>query len=312
MALQVNKMFPKIPVFFVDYIIINNERNSDMKIIHMEISPNEPELDILVNSIPENIVLTLSGSKAEFLVSIPYLNWSHLFSTSNHTRVYWEEKLKQIPSDKMRRKIASELMEIDFCSLLNKTSEPIDYSVKDLNKKLSEAQYFFEQMKILIEQGNEEYLNYNLSAFTTAARSILQYARESANQKRKLGVYNNHVGGNEVLRFFKDKRDFNIHTKPVTHDKLATTDLYSSLIVRTKESIKIELIKNEEVIEGNMYNPINCDDMHFKENNLESPITTINYVFNDWEGTENMLELIELYLSILEKFIRDLMKKEII
>jgi len=80
--------------------------------------------------------------------------------------------------------------------------------------KIKEAEYFFAQMKD--EQENREYFVFNLSAFLSAARSVLQYARKEA--KAKEGGqqwHDNWISASPILMFFKCKRNINIHDEPV-------------------------------------------------------------------------------------------------
>jgi hypothetical protein len=73
-----------------------------------------------------------------------------------------------------------------------------------------------------------EAFQYELSAFLSAARSVLQYALEEAKQKPNgQRWYEAQVSGNAVLKFFKDKRDLNIHAesvRPSRHIAVAITE----------------------------------------------------------------------------------------
>ena len=77
-------------------------------------------------------------------------------------------------------------------------------------KKLNEAKYFLKRM---IEETNQiDHFIFNLSAFLSSSRSILQYALEEL--KTKQGGqkwYNQYMTNEAMFRFFKDKRDINIH-----------------------------------------------------------------------------------------------------
>ena len=79
--------------------------------------------------------------------------------------------------------------------------------------KIQEAKYFFSQM--IKEKENRENFKFNLSAFLSSSRSVLQYALKEAKTK-KCGQkwYSDQVSRNRVVGFLKDKRDINIHTKP--------------------------------------------------------------------------------------------------
>lgn len=81
-------------------------------------------------------------------------------------------------------------------------------------RKLVEARFFLGKMRQARALPDE--FEHYLSAFLSAARSVLQYALEEA--KTKPGGqawYDGQVSGDSSLRFFKDKRDVNIHVRPL-------------------------------------------------------------------------------------------------
>ncbi|MBU1180527.1 hypothetical protein KJ885_06295 [Patescibacteria group bacterium] len=72
----------------------------------------------------------------------------------------------------------------------------------DEKKKLGEAKYFFKLMSR--NKKNKEKFLYNVSAFLTAARSILQYSLEEAKNKSNGQFwYDNYISRNIILQFFK-------------------------------------------------------------------------------------------------------------
>ena len=67
------------------------------------------------------------------------------------------------------------------------------------------------------EQRNRDNFTHNLSAFLASSRSVLQYTlleAEKTNGGQKW--YESYMLTSSILKFFKDKRDINIHTKPVS------------------------------------------------------------------------------------------------
>ena len=81
--------------------------------------------------------------------------------------------------------------------------------------KLEEARYFLQRMRD--EHETPRHFRFELSAFLGAARSVLQYALEEA--KGKAGGkrwYDQMVAQEPILTYFKDKRDANIHSAPVS------------------------------------------------------------------------------------------------
>ena len=74
-------------------------------------------------------------------------------------------------------------------------------------QKLEEARFFFEKM---IRNQNDPDLTYYLSAFLSAARSGLQILHKRCMKQRKKSWYDDQVK-DETIKFFKCKRNFNIH-----------------------------------------------------------------------------------------------------
>lgn len=163
-------------------------------------------------------------------------------------------------------------------------------------EKLKEAEYFAQRMGASIN--DPVALQYELSAFLASARSVLQYALEESKQK-PIGQrwYEAQVSGNAVLKFFKDKRDLNIHTEPVRPARhISVSDAAHATI---SESIRIE-IKREDgtkvILEPKEEAP--------KLNPIESSTEVkIRYIFTDWAGPEVAIQLSQQYLMALKTFV---------
>ena len=78
---------------------------------------------------------------------------------------------------------------------------------------------------------------YYLSAFLSAARSVLQYSFTEANKQHKKGWYEGQVTGNKILKFFKCQRNINIHRHSVR--KGMTADITESVQVSDSLTITI-------------------------------------------------------------------------
>jgi hypothetical protein len=164
-------------------------------------------------------------------------------------------------------------------------------------EKLNEAKYFLERMEASID--NPGALQYDLSAFLSAARSVLQYALEEAKQKPNgQRWYDAQVSGNAVLKFFKDKRDLNIHAEPVRparHIGVALTEH-----INISDSIRIEIQREggaKEIREHVEEPPAPAP----RESSAE---VKIRYVFVDWVGPEDIINLSQKYLAALETFVK--------
>lgn len=79
--------------------------------------------------------------------------------------------------------------------------------------KIGEAKFFLERMEESI--GDHITFRYYLSAFMSAARSVLQYAQKEFVKKSRLKSYETTIADNDILSYFKVPRDSNIHRVPV-------------------------------------------------------------------------------------------------
>jgi hypothetical protein len=95
-------------------------------------------------------------------------------------------------------------------------------------KKLAEAEHFLTRMEST--RNTPATFRQELSAFLTAARSVLQYAeRESRRRTGGQAWYDNAVSGHTLIAFFKEKRDTNIHAEPVVPSNDATVRIQAGL-----------------------------------------------------------------------------------
>lgn len=74
-------------------------------------------------------------------------------------------------------------------------------------QKLEEARFFFEKMT---HNQSDPDFTYYLSAFLSAARSVLQILYKRCKKQRKCSWYVDQVK-DETVKFFRCKRNFNIH-----------------------------------------------------------------------------------------------------
>ena len=78
--------------------------------------------------------------------------------------------------------------------------------------KLLEAEYLLNQMIAL--QGDYYKFTFNLSAFLSAARSVLYFMREELKGSKNQTWFDNKMNSTDILKFFKSTRDLNIHIRP--------------------------------------------------------------------------------------------------
>jgi len=164
-------------------------------------------------------------------------------------------------------------------------------------EKLKEARYFLLRMEASVD--DPVAFRYGLSAFLSAARSVLQYAYEEAGKKPgRKQWYEAQVSGNSVLRFFKDKRDINIHAEPVTPSQHISVSLTEHIII--SDSIRIEMQKEDGTVEV-------CEQKEESPQakpQEEAPEIRNRYVFRDWSGSEDVIDLSRQYLTALEIIVK--------
>jgi hypothetical protein len=179
----------------------------------------------------------------------------------------------------------------------------IEDSIKRLvmneQKKLDEARYFYSQM--LAEYENKQKFTYNLSAFLSSARSVLQYGLEEA--KAVTGGqqwYDTYVASNSILAFFKSKRDINIHVEPVRPIK--HVDIVMIETIGLSDSVHVSRFdaSGKELAE-----PAAEESAHHatERKPVPPPSATVKYRFNDWTGPEDIIELSRMYIDALQSFI---------
>jgi hypothetical protein len=166
------------------------------------------------------------------------------------------------------------------------------------SEKIKEAEYFYSQM--LKEISDRDRFKFNLSAFLSAGRSVLQYAREEAQSKPGgLGWYDAQVTANKITGFFKDKRDVNIHAEPVAVQANVSVGLTATLHV--SESLSMVIRDPQGNVKGEYYSePAQTPPL------MDQPSTIdVRYVFDDWNGSEDIPTLCKQYLKELEVVVAD-------
>lgn len=168
--------------------------------------------------------------------------------------------------------------------------------------KLAEANYFYSRM--LLEAGDRDAFIFNLSAFLSSARSVLQYALKEAQTKTGgQQWYDEQIGASNVLSFFKDKRDINIHTEPVKAHQHTTVELKATLHLSSSLSIKVF------DAQGNLKSEYNEQPKPAPKQSDSSPKITHRFTFPDWAGGEDIPALCQLYIDELKRVVQDGLSK---
>ena len=151
------------------------------------------------------------------------------------------------------------------------------------NDKIREAEFFYalawdEERKI---NDNLNRFKWFLSAFLSAARSVLQYAHKEAAGGGKPGgqLWYDTAMQSTVLQYFKEKRDVNLHAQPI--------DAIKEISLAIEESIWRDAMPPLPGLVG-------------------GPVTVTagdKYKFADWSGSEGILTLCDAYLHELRAFV---------
>lgn len=166
------------------------------------------------------------------------------------------------------------------------------------NHKLNEALYFYSRM--LSEADNRDNFLYDLSAYLSSARSVLQYALEEARAKSGgQAWYDRQISSNKIVSFFRDKRDINIHVQPIEMNRIVSIEITETIHV--SENIHIEKFDESGRLIGESSSK---SEPFVKETETPASVTNI-FTFQDWAGSENVIQLCELYLKELERIVAD-------
>jgi hypothetical protein len=149
------------------------------------------------------------------------------------------------------------------------------------DKKIREAQLFYalaldEERKV---NDDPESFEFFLSAFLSAARTVLQYALEEARGKPRGQAWYDTTMKSVVLRYFKEKRDVNIHAQPINAIREFDLAIDDSIWMGAAPPIP-----------GHVGWPAKVTD---------------KYKFADWTGSEGILTLCKACLCELRAFVQD-------
>lgn len=163
--------------------------------------------------------------------------------------------------------------------------------------KIQEAEYHLSRMQ---ETAGQESFRFELSAFLSSARSVLQYAlKEAETRTGGQAWYDREVGVDPIVRFLKSARDGNIHVSPVTPKtdvQISEPRLHYSLsdAVPLPESGELAFAFARVELE---YMPTAHADS----------TTTVEYTykFRDWAGAGDVPTLCTRYLTEIKRIVSD-------
>lgn len=166
------------------------------------------------------------------------------------------------------------------------------------NAKVAEAEYFLNRM--VEDKNDSQAFHFLLSAFLSAARSVLQYALEEVKGNPQAQQwYDSKISGTPILKFFKGKRDLNIHQEPVgTKRHLA---IEAQVPIHISESVRVVITRENGTIETRESTSVPAPP---RKGESKSSISS-KYFFNDWPGTEDAIILCQSYVVELRTLVED-------
>jgi len=164
-------------------------------------------------------------------------------------------------------------------------------------RKLAEAEYFLGRM-VALQNTREEFV-WNLSAFLTAARTVAQYAYEEATPKPKgQGWYDAAVAAHPSIKFFRGKRNVNIHSEPVEPQTAIGVELSES--IGLGEAVAIQIFEA-----GKLVGETRVETPAQPRAESPPPVVRLHYRFADWPGSEDVITLGRIYLDALGALVAD-------
>ncbi len=162
-----------------------------------------------------------------------------------------------------------------------------------MREKLAEARYFRAGMD---RNANDlTPFKCELSAFLTAARTVLQYLRDECGNAGRQGWYDNKMA-DQMFRFMGCQRNVNIHERPIEPRQNVTSTVEERVVLRDSFSITTtdehgNVVQHEEI-----------------ETTLPEAVPTeiertVEYRFADWTGQEDVPALCDKYVGALESIL---------
>ena len=170
------------------------------------------------------------------------------------------------------------------------------------DSKIEEADYFLLRIATVAPQ-NPGAARFELSAFLTAARSVLQYAREEASTKSGgQAWYDNEVANDPIVSFLKDTRDINIHKRPLPMRTNITIGVGPAAVnISSTRTVVVTSSGDERTIDWVEPPP----QLPPRPAISEPPTTTYKYQFKEWPGAEDVLTLCMRYLGEIKRIVAD-------
>jgi hypothetical protein len=152
-------------------------------------------------------------------------------------------------------------------------------------------------------QNNRVHFRYYLSAFLSASRSVLQYADAETNLGKNPNArpeaqkwYLDVVKKSPRVSYFKDARDLNIHTSPISPRAHISVMFKEEIGVGESVTVSINGEKQPTIP---------------KEHEVEvvrkefPPEVSYKYVFDNWPESEDVIQICRKYLDELASIVKE-------
>ena len=165
--------------------------------------------------------------------------------------------------------------------------------------KIAEAEYFLQEL-LRSAPRNPAVTRFNLSAFLSAARSVLQYAFKEAGQTEAgKSWYDAAVNVDPVVRFLRDSRDINIHTRPVPVRTNTMIGVGQGALSLSSTNPAVLIQRGDQGIEW-VPPPPRIPPLPAT---MEPQPTSHTYRFKEWTGPEDTLALCARYLAEVRRIV---------
>lgn len=173
--------------------------------------------------------------------------------------------------------------------------------------KIMEARFFLDRMNETTERSA---FRYYLSAFLSAARSVLQYAHREIRdldgpRKTEAEVwYADSMRSALVLEFLRDKRDVNIHEKPPNVRANVDVRAYETISVSDTVSVQVRQGGKEVLVTPPALPKLPTPPANPPPGREYQTKVTTTYFFEDWDP-DSVLELCPRYCNAIESMVAE-------
>jgi hypothetical protein len=164
--------------------------------------------------------------------------------------------------------------------------------------KLQEADHHLSAMRSSVD--DPKVFRFELSAFLSASRTVLQYAHKDAQAKAGgQAWYDARVNGSAVMRFLREKRNIDIHERPIV--PVTNANVFVSETVGFSEIVTVQKFD----VDGKFIEESTSQIPPSRPIEPQPATISYHYTFPDWSGAEDVVDLCEVYIDALRATVTD-------